>query len=461
MTKKIIIAVAVFSLAFLTHGVTAQTPVKGEVRERLKVTLQDAVRIGLQNNNELTAARYEVQKAEAKVNEAVGNALPTVNLSGRYSRALKKPVFFLPDFQNPGSGRIVPIEVGSTHSFDFSVSASQILFNSAVFTGIGTAEIYSRAAREVYKAKEIQTIANIRKAFYGVLMAAEVHKMMEENLSNAKENLHNVEVLSKQGLVSDYDEVRASVAVGNLRPLVIQAENNYKSALNGLKIVIGLPVNTDLEIDGNLEFQPVDDELLDRASDLVMETNYNLRALRLQRDVNDELIAIERSDYLPTIAAFGNYQYQAAKNDLNLTSSDFVASSLIGVTLSMNIFKGFQTDARIEEAELELRKTNEVIAGTEKGLKTSAETIVMRIKEARVRIEAQQKTVEQAERGYRIATVRFKSGSGTQLEVNDAQLALTQAKVNRIQAMYDYLVAVAELDEITGRIPDFAREFIE
>ncbi len=455
MTKKIVFTVTVFLLAFLAHVVMAQEP------QRLKVTLQDAVRIGLQNNNELAAARYEVQKSDAKVNEAVGNALPTVDLSGRYARALKKPVFFLPDFQNPGSGRIVPIEVGSTHSFDFSLTASQILFNSAVFTGIGTAEIYSRAAREVYKAKEIQTIANIRKAFYGVLMAAEVHKMMEENLSNAKENYHNVEVLSKQGLVSEYDEVRASVAVGNLRPLVIQAENNYKSALNALKIVMGVPVDTELEIDGSLEFQPVDDELLEQASDLVMETNYNLRALRLQRDVNDELIAIERSDYLPTIAAFGNYQYQAAKNDLNLSSSDFVASSLVGVTLSMNLFKGLRTNARIEEAELELRKTNEVIAGTEKGLKTSAETIVMRIKEARVRIEAQQKTVEQAERGYRIATVRFKSGSGTQLEVNDAQLALTQAKVNRIQAMYDYLVAVAELDEITGRIPDFARDLIE
>ncbi len=455
MTKKLVFTVTVLSLVLLARVVMAQAP------ERLKVTLQDAVRIGLQNNNELAAARYEVQKADAKVNEAIGNALPTVDLSGRYARALKKPVFFLPDFQNPGSGRIVPIEVGSTHSFDFSLTASQILFNSAVFTGIGTAEIYSRAAREVYKAKEIQTIANIRKAFYGVLMASEVHKMMEENLSNAKENLHNVEVLGKQGLVSEYDEVRASVAVGNLRPLVIQAENNYKSALNALKIVMGLPVDTELEIDGSLEFHPIDDELLEQASDLVMETNYNLRALRLQRDVNDEMIAIERSDYLPTIAAFGNYQYQAAKNDLNLTSSDFVASSLVGVTLSMNLFKGLQTNARIEEAELELRKTNEVIAGTEKGLKTSAKTIVMRIKEARVRIEAQQKTVEQAERGYRIATVRFKSGSGTQLEVNDAQLALTQAKVNRIQAMYDYLVAAAELDEITGRIPDFAREFIE
>ncbi len=116
-----------------------------------ELTLDEAIRIGLQSNKELVAARFEVQRADARVQEAFGTALPSIDFSGRYTRALEKPVFFLPDFQNPSSGRTVPIRIGSDHAIDMTLSARQILFNSAVFVGVGASKIYSEAAREHYK----------------------------------------------------------------------------------------------------------------------------------------------------------------------------------------------------------------------------------------------------------------------------------------------------------------------
>ncbi|MGH2567599.1 MAG: TolC family protein, partial [Bacteroidota bacterium] len=175
-----------------------------------------------------------------------------------------------------------------------------------------------------------------------------------------------------------------------------------------------------------------------------------------QVDVNKALVSIERSNYLPTLAAFGNYQYQVAKNSLNISTGDFIGSSLVGIQLSVNLFEGLQTNARVDQAKVDVRKAEEQLNSVENNLRTAVHSVVLQLEQSQKRVEAQGKTVEQAERGYTIATTRFLSGSGTQLEVNDAQLALTQAKVNRIQAIYDYLVASAELDQLLGLLPPYA-----
>lgn len=281
---------------------------------------------------------------------------------------------------------------------------------------------------------------------------------MRATLKNAQENLRNVQLLSKQGLVSEYDELRASVGVENLQPVVIQAENNYALALDGLRAVMGLEVTEHFDIDGMLKFEPIDEGLFTTATDAVLEANPNLHAMRMHVDVNKAMVNIQRSGYFPTLAAFGNYQYQLAKNTLNISTNDFIGSSTVGLSLSLNLFEGLQTSARVEQAQLEMRKSQEQLAGLETNVRTAVHSIILQMQQARKRVEAQTKTVEQAEKGYRIATTRFTSGSGTQLEVNDAQLALTQAQVNRIQAVYDYLVASADFDQLLGRLPTYAIE---
>jgi outer membrane protein len=420
-----------------------------------RLTIDDAVRIALERNQQLASSRFEVRKAQAQVNEAYGTALPALDLRGDYSRALKKPVFFLPDFGNPESNRIVPIEIGSDHAFNITLSARQKIFDYAVFTGVGAAKVYANAAREMYRAKELEVTANVRIAFYGVLLAAEVRDMMYANLQNAEENLRNVRLLSSQGIVSEYDELRATVGVDNLRPSVIQAENSYALALDALKGAMGIDVREDIEVEGELEFREVNRELLASAQNNVLTTNASLQAMRLQVDVNRAFISYERSQYIPTVELFGNYQYQAAKNQFDFSGNDFIGSSIVGISLSFNIFQGFQTNSRVQQARMELRKSEQQLSAYETALKTIVHSTLLRIEEADRRVQSQDRTVEQAEKGYRIATTRYVNGSGTQLEVNDAQLALTQAKLNKMQAVYDYLVASAELDNVLGRMPNY------
>jgi outer membrane protein TolC len=440
-------------LNMLALSIVAVVPMLAQDKQAKSLTIDGAIQIALQRNQDLTSARLEMEKANAKVSEAIGTALPSINFSGRYTRALKKPVFFLPDFSNLNSGRIIPIEIGSNHAIDFVLSAQQVLFNSAVITGVGASKIYQDAARDMFQSKQSETVAKVRKAFYGVLLAHEAKEMMHANLKNAEDNLKNVRRLMDQGLVSEYDELRATVGVENLRPLVLQAENNDALAIDGLRVAMGVGPSEEYVIQGTLAFAAVDSVVMSSAHETVLESNSSLKALRHQVEVNKALVNIERSNYLPTLAAFGNYEYQIAKNDLNISLHDFIGSSLVGLQLSVNLFQGLQTNARVDQAKVDVRKTEEQVGSVENNLRTAIHSVVLQLGQARKRVEAQGKTIEQAERGYKIATTRFLNGSGTQLEVNDAQLSLTQAKVNRMQAIYDYLVASADFDQLLGRLP--------
>jgi outer membrane protein TolC len=367
-------------------------------------------------------------------------------------------VFFLPDFSDLESGRILPVRIGSDYALDASVTAQQILFNGAVIVGVGAARVYSRLSREMYTSKQVETVTLVRKAYYSALIARAVVDLMHSSLLNAENNLKNVLLMRDQGIVSEYDELRASVQVDNLRPTVIQSENNYELALDALRNAIGIEKSTDLLIIDSLVFNPIDENIIARAEELVLKSNPNLHSLDYQIELNDAAISVERSNYLPTIAAFGQYQYQAAKNEFKFSTADLISSSQIGLTLSLNIFQGLQTRARVEQAQVDRLKSEEQRISLERNLKTGVHSVVGNLRQARKRIEAQEKTVETAERGYKIVTTRFLANAATQLEVNDAELALTQAKVNRIQAIYDYLNASADLDQLMGHMPDYVAE---
>lgn len=441
-----------FLMLLMTQFVGAQE------QTALQVTLDEAIRIALERNHDLAAARFEVTKADKQVKEAFGLALPSVDFAATYSRALKRPVFFLPDFDDPESGRVVPIQIGSENSIDLTFSARQVLFNSAVFTGVGTAKIYSEAARDLYQAKENATVASVRRAFYSVLLAGEGRTIMHSTLKNAEENLKNARVLSSAGLVSEYDALRAEVSYENLKPDVMKAEDDYVLALNTLRIAMGISAEQPLEVVGLLQPDIVDEQHLTNAVEDAVKMNPSLEALRKQTDVNEAIVSIERSNYLPTLSAFGNYQLQAQKNQFNFSTNDFIGSSVVGVNLSFNIFKGFQTNARVEQATLDHRRSQEQLASMESTLRTQVESMILRLRWAQKQIGVHEKTIAQAEKGYRIVSTRFASGSGTQLEVNDAQLALNRAQVNRIEAIYQYLLAATDIEQALGGLNKHSRK---
>jgi outer membrane protein TolC len=469
-TSQTIILVFLFFTIFISPAWCQDSTAK-------HLTLEEAVRTAMKNNSDLESARLEVKKSDARVLEAWGYAMPSVDLSSNFVHLLDKPVSYFPDYilyplakildstvHNPkpiGALVRVPGSLSPDYAASASLNFKQIIFNGAVFVGVGAAHVYSHLARDLYQGKYLETITKVRKAYYQTLLAREAMELMRSSLKNAEDNLKNVQLMQKQGIVSDYDELRASVGVENLIPAVIQSESNYILAMDNLRNMVGLSENENIILEGELKFEAIDDSIAAQAESLVLESNPGLTAVKRQIELNGAAVNAERSNYLPTIAMFGSYSYSAIKDRFNFSTNDFYKSSQIGLSFSLSLFQGLQTYAKVEQAQLEQRRSEEQKTNVERNLRTGTHAVQNSLKQARKRVAAQDRTVEMAERGYKIVTTRFLSNSATQLEVNDAQLALTQAKVNRIQAIYDYLVASADLDQLIGHVPDYAVEIEE
>jgi outer membrane protein len=433
-----------FALIFFSLGL-----IVSPMRAQQQITLDDAVRIAVENNRALKIAELETQKADYQVKEAYGLAMPNISASADYARAIKKPVFFLPaSFMDPDATGVAAIEVGSNHALTMGFQATQTLFNAAVFTGVGTAKIYQKASREMRQASYQKTVADAKRAFYQVLFITDVLKLTRASFQNAQDNLKNVKIFNEQGIVSDYDLIRADVQTENIRPMLTKAESNVVLSENALKMVMGIDPGQNITVAGEMGYVPVDQSLLERSELILLANNANLKALDYQMQVNDEIADIFRAEYLPTVTAYGNYTWQGQNDKLGDVTNDLVSSSQIGLNISLSLFNGFQTTAKVDAAKIEYMKSEEQLHSTRDAMITQLQNIRYMLDEASKRVESQGKTVQQAEKGYKIATTRYSSGSGTQLEVNDADLALMQARVNRAQAIYDYNIAKADLEEI-------------
>ena len=427
-------------LLVLSADATAQRP------ERT-VPIDEAITIALAQNRNVETARLNIRKADQQVDEALGNALPTVDLNARYTRNLQNPVFFFPG----EDGIVRPIEVGSNNALSADISLQQILFNSAVFTGVGTAEVYAKISRQGLRVAANEVVWGVRQVYLGALLAREVLLVNEATLLNAEANRKNVQVLYKAGLRAEFDALRADVAVANLKPMIVNGRNTYENAIDRLVVALGLESEEQtLRVVGSL-VGPNDAPVLDDIAALeaaMLANNPQVRLLELQGDVNRELVEINRSDYLPTVALFGTYKYEAQAD--NFADLSFQPTAFLGLNLSMNLYNGGRTDAKVEQSRIDFDRTRFERAELVANLKSRLQSAIRRVESAEEQLVASARTIEQAERAYTIATAGYKAGTATQLDINDADLALAQSRLNRLSSLHEYSVARAEINYLVG-----------
>lgn len=418
------------------------------------LSLDEAIEIALRQNKNVAIAKLGVQKADAQVTEAIGNALPALNLSAGYNYNIQLPVFFFPD----QSGNVTPVRFGLPNAYNVSAQLQQILFNSAVFTGIGASRIYSDAAKAQLDAVVAEVVTETKKRYYQALAARAFVGVATATLNNAIETQKTITALFNEGLVAEFDKIRSDVAVANIQPTVTDAQAGQYNALAALQtfLVIDLTDTIILSRDGwaEPEAAPAEDSALVRA----IRENYELKALALQVEVSKEFVDIYRSDYFPTLAAFGQWQNQGQSETLSAWNS--ATSTVVGLNFSLNLFNGFRTSAKVEQANVEYLTAQQRYQQISDLIKLQVRTIVNQIRSAKQRIDAQKTTVAQAQRGFDISKIRYTEGTGSLLEINDAETALARAQVNEISALLDYYVTRAEYERATGLVDEKYRRMV-
>jgi len=432
-------------------------------------TIDEAIETALQNNRDIIIALKNVEKSEAAVDEAFGYALPSVDLSASFSHFLKKPKTPFPDFgallnnatysvlfdENViprDDDKFKPVgfslqSFAQTNSYESSIQVTQTLFNSAVFRGIGASQIYLNLSREDLKRVASETVLNVKKTFYGTLLSKQLFEITSASYGNAQENLENVKALFNQGLVSEFDALQAEVQVENIRPTVFQMENNLKDVKNKLKILLGINQQEDIDVSGDLLYTK---ETVPDQEDLIaasIKNNYSVKTLETKIQVDDAFIDLDRSEYWPSLYAFGNYTYAGSADKWTFQN---YSSSIIGITFKMNLFMGGQTKNRVEQSQISLQQTGEQLLQLKDFVSSEVKNKVNEVIRVQTILEAQERNVELAEKAYKISVARYNEGTGNQLEIQNADIALRQAKINRLQSVYNYIIAKAELDDLLG-----------
>ena len=184
------------------------------------------------------------------------------------------------------------------------------------------------------------------------------------------------------------------------------------------------------------------------AQGILTEANAQLQTLKLTEQVNEQLLKIKKADYMPTISAVGRIRYESQFDKVG--DLEFEPTSFVGLNLSYNLFGGGKTDAQVKEAQVAYEQSKLRYDQAEQGLRTQLGIVLRRIDYARQRIETGDKTIDQAQRAYTIATASYKAGTGTQLQISDADLALAQARLNQLNAVYDFNVGLIDLEGLLG-----------
>ena len=438
----------------LPGGVFAQE--EPAENDSLALTLDKAIEIALTENPSIKVADKEIEKVDYSRKEAWAGLIPSISAEGRYSRNVKKPVMFLPEDSPFGGGMggegggSNTIEIGYDNSYSGSVSASMPLFNMSLFRNIQMTEVEMEQALESARQSRVNMVNEVKKAYFNCLLANDSYHVVKRSLENARENFEDTKRMFDQGAAAEYDVIRSEVQVRNLEPSLTEAKNGRNMAALSLKILLGLDNGVPLKFNENLmAFSDLIEQMPDDPQQDI-SNNSQMRQLNIQEMQLEEQFKLTRAQRYPTLSGFLNYQFQTEANDFEFGSYEWVTPIVAGVSVQIPIFNGFSVSYQEKKVEVNMEQLAYRRENTARQITASVINEFNSMESAVRKVESGKAAVRQARRGYEIAQTRYETGAGTLLELNDAEIALTQARLNLNEARFDFLSARAEYEKVLG-----------
>jgi outer membrane protein len=414
-------------------------------QEKMTLTLEESIRLAISQNPYHLAAEERVEAAKGQVREAAAGFFPALNAQGLHT--LDEKLFEL-EFPDPSTGQTQRISVDFTRDYQFSLSLSLPLFTGGRLTsGFKQAKYNLLSSEEAVRQSEHITVFNAKAAFYGCLLARNFVKVAEEAVEVAEKHFNNVKRLYEVGMASKFDLLRSEVEAANLKPQLIRARNNLKITELNLKTLLGLDLSQDIEIEGELKFELTEPDLEACISKALVKRP-ELSQLNYQKKMAGQMLKLARASRLPSLAVSGTYNFWADK--FNFEKDTWQNYYSVNLALSVPLFNGFSTSAKVAQSKATIRELDLTTQGFLDMVEFEVSQALLKLNEAKESLLSQEKNVEQAEESLRIAELNFSEGMATTLDVSSVQAALTQAKTNYSQALFDYVISLAQLDKAMG-----------
>lgn len=427
LTKRFLLLSAALTMAL------GQSAFAGET---VALNLDDAMLRAFQTNPTVSIAQYELDSARASYNAARQSRGISISANHTTQRG------GYDDAQQAAPG-IWTKGIGNNHAN--SLTASLPIFTGGKLSGT----IKQAKANYQYNEVGVQRTYNemrstVTDGYFNMLQADNIQKLSAESVTRLEDHLKNVQAQYDVGVVAKVDVLRSQVELANAKQTLIQAENAYQVAEANMNKIVGLPMDTNLKLDNLLVYNAYDKNMDDCLA-YAAEHRPELMQAKYGVDAAKGALMVARSGHMPQVAASATQQW----SDKNWPG-DENGNWAVGVNVSMNVFDTGVTLSKIHGAEADLQKAEETYRNTVDSVNLDVRSNYLGLREAEKRISTTKLAVEQADEDYRIAQLRYMSGVGTNTDVLDAQVALTQAKTNYTQALYDYNTSKTALETSIG-----------
>lgn len=426
------------------------------------LTIEQAISIGLENSKSLHASFMKVRYADAKVREANSLLLPTLKASGSYTRLSDVPPFraTIPTgaFGNvqtlgplPPEERSFSISPTVLNNYNFRFTLQQPLFTGfRLQNNSKLAEYTARSTEQDYQKDKAELIYNINFAFWNLFKAIEFEKVINENVVQVEAHLKDVQNFFKQGLVTKNEVLKVEVQLSNIQVLQIDARNNVRLAMINLNSLIGLPLETKIELNSVLDIQT---KVYDDINILVQKaigSRSEINAMEMRVKAGETGVSITQAGWYPQIFLTGNYNYARPNQRILPTLDKFKDTWDVSISASFDIWNWGSTIHQTDQAKTLLIQAQDGLEQLKDGVTLEVTQSFLNFNQSKERISVAEKGVAQADENYRITSEKFKSGLVLNSDLLDAEASLLQAKFNYIQSLIDLKLADARLQKAIG-----------
>ena len=443
------------------------------------ITLDDALKIALSENASVRVADMEIERTGYARKGTYASLFPQIDLTGSFQRTIKKQVMYMDmDMSSimgggdepgagdgtsvgtgseAGSGEGAPslggggIEVGRWNSYSGGVTAAMPIVNAQLWKSIRLSAKDVELAVEKARSSRLDMVTQVKQAYYGVLLAKEALNVYKDVYDNAVRNFEQTRLRYNAQKASELDFTRAKSTVASAIPNVYNAESSVILALWQLKAVMGVDLDQNIDVAGTIG-DYASEMTYDQAlgEDISLEYNTTMRQLAIQAEQLAMNIKIQKFAYIPTLSANFAFLETAMTNDFKFSNYRWTPYSYVGLSLNIPIFSGGKRLNAVRQAKVQASQLGVQMDDTERQLKIGIRQYLNTMETQIKSFSAAEEAVNTATKAYGIAEKSYNVGRSTITELNDAQLALTQARLGVSQTVYDFVVAKSNLEKIMG-----------
>jgi len=413
--------------------------------EEMNLTIDKAIDLALKNNKNYLISQAEVKQYKYKLRQNLG-FLPNVTLEGFKNIDEKLMELEIPPFFPGAEPTTTTIDFTKNYEFTFQV-VQPVFAGGKILYSYKNARLDLNIARERHKNTRKEVILQVKKVFFNILVMKELLKAHNEALQLAETNYRNINENYKLGMASKYDLLRAELAAASIKPNILNVQKLLNVSILNLKFMAGIPEKSKIKVLGKLNYSSYPLTLA-HLIDQSLVTRSEIRQLEMQMKKTANLLKMAYGQFLPDISLIASYSYRS--DFFNFGKNNWDSYYTINLGISFPIFTGLKRSAQIGEIKVMKKILNLNYKQLKETTKLQIHELYMTIQQEYENIQAGLKNIETAEEGVRIAELTYNEGLISILELNTSTNDLTMAKVNFLQAVYNYNIAAAELEKISG-----------